>query len=57
MVFMISNRSPDLIKKLLTLVNEINCKTLKFDEMSNEILRAALSTYKLTQYVSQTINV
>lgn len=48
-VYNISSNGKGLIERLLARIDEINARTLKLGALSPEMLKAALSTYKLTE--------
>ena len=48
-VYSISSNGKALIGRLLAKIDEINAKTLELGELSPEMRKAALSTYKLTE--------
>lgn len=49
MIYIISAEGGVLIDKLLEKVNEVNAKTLGLDSLPPDVLKAALSTYKITE--------
>lgn len=49
LIYIISSVGETLIQQLLMKINEINAKTLGLESLSPNVLKAALSTYKLTQ--------
>ena len=49
LVYVVTSEGGALIERLVKMVNEINAKTLNLDNLSPKVMRAALSTYKLSQ--------
>ena len=52
LVYVISAEGQPLVQRLLMRVNDINARALGLEDLPDKIRFAALSTYKLTRYVS-----
>lgn len=48
LIYIVSSEGATLVQRLIAEVNQVNSKTLGLEELSEDILCAALSTYKLT---------
>ena len=55
LVYIISAEGQPLVQRLLTRVNEINARALGLEDLPDKIRFAALSTYKLTRYITAEI--
>ncbi len=49
LVYIVSSEGASLVQKVISLVNETNTTALGLQDLSKEVLPAALSTYKLTK--------
>ncbi len=49
LVYVVSAEGEELVERMLARINEINAKTLGLDKLAPSVMKAALSTYKLTQ--------